>query len=242
MGTQMNSWDNTANYKKCKKKGYEVYVCAPPAGVVVINKLEQPVAVAMMGGKTYFTRSDQMRMYRGNPAQYKQLEHLCQTGGAYVVGEKTPLVISGTVGELWCVDWNKLTRTYSMLNGAPIQPTTNEFDWRKVKTRPDGMEYFACHVPFTQKGKIQTAWGAVLELNSCAGCPEFEKIKQGVKKSCQSCKLHGKGDFVVATNPNDRWVVNGNIFATTYNTQGWTNEVAKNANGGNIPVPKTLLD
>lgn len=51
----LNLWDNPQNYKPCKKKQYEIWVCKPPKNTVVINKLEQADAVQYAGGHTFFT-------------------------------------------------------------------------------------------------------------------------------------------------------------------------------------------
>lgn len=60
---------------------------------------------------------------------------------------------------------------------------------------------------------LQTAWGAMLEINS------------------PNC-MHGKGDFVIANrlpngqiNMQDRWVVNGEVFAVTYDNRGWSDNI-----------------
>lgn len=51
----LNLWNNPQNYKPCKKKQYEIWVCKPPKNTVVINKLEQADAVQYAGGHTFFT-------------------------------------------------------------------------------------------------------------------------------------------------------------------------------------------
>lgn len=34
-------FNSPTNYKNCSKKQYEIYVCMPPKGTIVLNKLEQ---------------------------------------------------------------------------------------------------------------------------------------------------------------------------------------------------------
>lgn len=65
----------------------------------------------------------------------------------------------------------------------------------------------ACFVPKNQQGQINTF--------------------RGIQRINQPGIPHGKGDFVVCTmlpngtpNLGERWVVNGEIFCTTFNNQG----------------------
>lgn len=116
---------------------------------------------------------------------------------------------------------NQQTLTQRMKNGV--------LDWTVIRTSPQATagQNMACFVPSSQKGQIQTSWGSVLNYN-------------GVGVS------HGKGDFIVCGKlpngqPNlaDRWVVNGEIFATTYNNQGWaqclSNRFNTNITINNLP-------
>lgn len=203
------------------KKQYEIYVCMPPKNTVVINKLEQADVVKVLGGKTYFTAKQVEKMQKSNSSMLAQLQRLIAQGRAYAVTDATPFVLCGTVGEMWVISPDKLAKTYNFLQGGqPLQINQQSFgqrmkngllDWTLVRTSPQAMaaQNMACFVPSAQKGQIQTSWGAVLNIN-------------GVGIS------HGKGDFVVCAklpngkpNLSDRWVVNGDIFATTYNNRGW---------------------
>lgn len=214
--------DNPSSYKNCSKKQYEIYVCMPPKNTIVINKLEQADVVKALGGKTYFTVDQIEKMQKTDPLRLKELQQLVAQGRAYAVTDATPFVLCGTVGEMWTIKADDLASTYNFLQGGqPLainQQTLNQrlhgkyLDWTLIRTSPQATagQNMACFVPSPQKGQIQTSWGAVLNIN-------------GVGAS------HGKGDFVVCAKlpngqPNlaDRWVVNGEIFATTYNNQGWT--------------------
>lgn len=214
-------WDDNKQYKNCQKKQYTVHVCMPPTETIVINKLEQADIVKMFNGKTYFTVDDVVKLKKTNPAWFTQLQQLAQQGRLYIVSGATPFVLCGTCGEMWTITADALASTYTFLQGnQPIainQQTLNQrltgkyLDWTIVRTSlkaTAGMT-MACFVPASKKGQIQTSKGAVLTING-----------SGVN--------HGKGDFVVCTKlpngqPNlaDRWVVNGNTFAATYNNQGW---------------------
>lgn len=213
--------DNPSNYKNCSKKQYEIYVCMPPKNTVVINKLEQADVIKVLGGKTYFTAEQVEKMQKSNPSMLAKLHQLVSQGRAYAVTDATPFVLCGTVGEMWTISPDKLAKTYNFLQGKqPLQINQQSLgqrmkngllDWTLVRTSPQATagQNMACFVPSTQKGQIQTSWGAVLNINGA-----------GIS--------HGKGDFVVCAklpngkpNLSDRWVVNGDIFATTYNNQGW---------------------
>ena len=94
-----------------------------------------------------------------------------------------------------------------------------------MKTRPTfgGATNFACFVPTSQKGQIKTSW-AVLNYND-------PLVK------------HGKGDFIVcAALPNgkpnlaDKWVVNGEVFATTYTNNGFADCLGARAKNANITI------
>ena len=210
------------SYKKCRKKQYDIHVCKPPADTIVINKLEQYDVVKALGGRTYFTVATLEKMQQSNPQMFNAIKGYIQQGKCYVVSDRTPFVLAGTLGELWCIDKAKLMQCYGFIINNSLcrisdavlkersKDKNGEFlDWTVVRTVPDNSEAFACFVPSTQKGQLQTSWGAILNYNG-----------QGV--------AHGKGDFIIAGNaggqPNlsDRYVVNGNVFATTYNNQGWT--------------------
>ena len=208
----MNIWDNPANYKRCVKKQYEIWVCQPPQGTVVINKLEQADSVAMCRGKTVFTPYEIER----NPQIKALCEKLVGSGKAYIVNNPQNFVLSGTRGELWCIKGDKLAKKYVWASdNTPINAQTLKsrlgdvkyLGWQKVRTVPDNSVAFACFVPAKIQGQIQTSW-AVLNING-----------RGVS--------HGKGDFVISQPGADgkpsasRYVVNGAVFADTYDNRGW---------------------
>ena len=229
----MNQVDytNPVNYKPCVKKQYEIHVCKPPMNTIVINKLEQADVVKQLGGKTYFTIEECNRIAKQNPQKLNTLKMLVSQGRAYLVNQNTPFVLAGTLGEMWTIDAMKLSQRYVFLGGGgstvPISPQTLSergkngiLNWTVVRTIPNNSKSWACFVPSHQKGQVQTSWGAVLNIN-------------GVGVS------HGKGDFVIASDANGKpdlsnaYVVNGNIFATTYNNKGWTDYIDKRYTSNN---------
>ena len=232
---QVNYLD-PSNYKHCMKKQYDIYVCKPSLNTVVINKLEQADVVRQLGGKEFFTADAVANMQQSNPQLFDFLQNIISQGKAYVVNYNTPFVLAGTLGELWCIDVVKLTQKYTFVSNGQPMPINNQsfnqrsngdvLDWQVVRTRPDNSKAWACFIPRNQQGQVQTSWGAVLNINGV-----------GVQ--------HGKGDFVIAQdaggkpNLDDIYVVNGNIFATTYNNQGWTDCLDKkflNAKSNNITI------
>lgn len=188
---------NTSNWKRTHKKQYEVYMCRPKIGTVVVNKFE---------------------------------------GSKYVTDNNKQFVLSGTCGEQWVIDAAKMAKTYVFANGERITPSSlrsrmlasGEIDWIKLKTITDEnirVSNWALFLPLNNRTvgfPVNTSWGDVLYAN-----------RSGVS--------HGKGDFLVCSDdggrPNlkDVWVVNGNIFATTYDMRAFPGH---NTSNNNIETPK----
>lgn len=214
----LNPWDNPQNYKPCKKKQYEIWVCKPQIGTIIINSLEQADAVRLTGGYTYYSPVDLHCDMRAREIA----QQLLQAGKAYHVKDDQTFVLCGTRGEMWCISAQKLSQKYvwasdgSLINSQTYKERENTkqgtLDWTKVRTVPDNSTAFACYVPANMQGQIQTSW-AILNING-AGVP------------------HGKGDFIIAGNAggqpnlNDRYVVNGLVFGDTYDNRGWTDCLA----------------
>lgn len=160
-------------------------------------------------------------------------------GSNYVVDNNKRFVISGTVGEQWVVDLAKLSKTYCFMDGSPI---TNEslykrvnerklLDWQHIKTLPGGGGInWAFHLPLGIKNfPVNTSWGDTLYAN-----------RKGVG--------HGVGDFIVASdaggqpNLNDVWVVNGEVFPTTYDMRAFPGLVPADKKVTETPVPAPLIN
>lgn len=178
-------WDIAENYRKTRKKKYEITICMPPVGTKVFNKLE----------KSY-----------------------------YVTDAHKQFVAIGTVGEQWVIDINKLCSTYTLANGTPINPTilkpmvvpmihegkrVGVIKKFKVATLPGPINW-AFKTSAKDIFQIPTAWGDVLTVNA-----------PGVG--------HSTGDYLVCADGGgyplltDRWVVNGEVFPTTYDMRAFAN-------------------
>lgn len=133
-------------------------------------------------------------------------------GSRYITDKNKQFIISGTAGETWAIDVNKLAKTYTFADGTPIMPDTlrakckssGQIEWVKLSTRTDTTPNWAFHLPKSiQNFPVKTSWGDTLYAN-----------RTGVG--------HLKGDFIVCAdagghpNFNDTWVVNGEIFPKTY--------------------------
>lgn len=104
-------------------------------------------------------------------------------------------------------------------------------DWQVVRTSPavtTSAQNMACFVPKLQRDKIQVYGNTWLTLNDVG-------------------PRHGKGDFIVCNklpngqpNLQDRWVVNGEVFARTYNNQGWGDclDLSSNAQNDRVTIDK----
>jgi hypothetical protein len=141
-------------------------------------------------------------------------------GANYVTDQNKQFIISGTVGETWVIDIEKLAKTYTFDTGAPITPDAlkskmnkaGEIDWVKLATKQTGMATnYAFHLPLSVKNfPVQTSLGDTLLAN-----------RDGIK--------HGKGDFLVCAdaggfpNLNDVLVVNGEVFPSTYDLHAFPN-------------------
>lgn len=162
-------------------------------------------------------------------------------GSNYITSLERPMVLCGTVGEMWVIDLNKFARTYVMPDGHAItkealQSMVRRIDgmecieWFKVKTMSMNQPInFAIHVPLSIKNlPVNTSWGDVLYAN-----------RNGVR--------HGKGDFLVCASQNgmpclyDMWVVNGEVFPTTYSLNSFPNMFIGASRNADLPKPKSLI-
>lgn len=242
MASAQVNYNDPKNYKLCRKKQYEIWMCKPPVGTIVINKLEQADVVRQLGGKTFFT-VDTLEAYASqNSHMYAQLRQLAQQGAIYVT-KGQDVVLSGTRGELLVTSIEKVQRTYQVcfngVWGSDWGRATHErgcgengqflLPWMKIRAMGEAAAgTMACFVPAVQRGQIQTSW-AVLNFNT-----------PGVE--------HGLGDFILCAkgadgkpNLGDRWVVNGAVFADTYNNQGWQGCLKTTGVGTSAPEPAPLF-
>lgn len=183
------------NWKPARKRRYSVYLCKPPVGTKVINKL---------------------------------------CGTVYVTTEEKPFVLSGTVGEQWVIDPEKLFKTYQLPTEEPLTLNdTDTFDWIEVVTRTEGIEIeesftnWVMRVPNNNEFEVNTLYGDKLFANKC-GIP------------------HGDGDYLVCATKNgnpdltDMWVVNGKIFENTYEIKGNLEAITENNHSKKQKTPKPI--
>ena len=221
-----SDFNNPSNYKNCALKSYEAYVCLPPYGTVVINQLKCAQIIHALGGEALLTPDLLEELGNKNQQLLQQLNglvHSNQDGISMVSGVK-PVVVCGTMGEYYTVSANEFNQRFSVVIGntvttlsvlcqsGKINHYNNQYisSWLRIKSKSNGSsDRVACFVPLSKKFQI-VQQGVVVVGNI-----------QGVK--------HGKGDFVVCQKlPNGqpnfatRQIVNGNVFASTYNNQGWT--------------------
>lgn len=197
----MQEIQNPNNWKRTRKKQYEVYVCRPALGTTETNRLE---------AVTYTTDANKQ------------------------------FIISGTVGEKRVIDLGNLVKTYCTLDGKPITAgylqekmgADGTIDWLHLKTIPaaDTVTNWAFHLPLGIKNfPVQTSWGDTLMAN-----------RTGIG--------HGKGDFLVCAdlngmpNLNNMWVVNGEVFPTTYDMRAFPGLIDADTKlkVAETPVPKSI--
>lgn len=155
-------------------------------------------------------------------------------GSNYTTDQNKQFILSGTVGEQWVIDVNKLEKTYTFDNGTPITSDTlyakcredGCIEWTKLTTRSDATANWAIHLPMSVRNfPVQTSWGDVLYAN-----------RDGIR--------HLKGDFLVCAdacgvpNLNDVWVVNGEIFPRTYDLHAFKNMFDPIVTSGQTVYPK----
>ena len=123
----------------------------------------------------------------------------------------TKILLLGTVNELWGVPIKKILTQYTKPDGSPL--SVSDFKANRpitIQSKPSNLCY-AAYIPKNTLVRVDTAWGDTLLAN-----------RPGVP--------HGRGDFLVCNademgNPalNDTWVVNGNVFSTTYAMNSFSN-------------------
>ena len=171
------------------------------------------------------THKKKYQIWASMPPEGTQVSNFLEKSN-YVTSQKKQFVLTGTVGEKWVVDVEKLCKTYTTADGKPITkellssmivkgyarnsdkaiPIIKPF---KIEALPGNINW-AMFVPRQYVFQIPTAWGDILTVND----PSVP---------------HGAGDFIVCADaggePNlgDRWVVNGAIFADTYDMRAFPN-------------------
>lgn len=151
-------------------------------------------------GKTEYTI--QGMMVSKETSFHNDLENVDYTA----VDDGESVVLRGTVGEQWVTKLSKVLETYTKSDGTALRAedfTASKDTFLDLRTKAEPDTNFACFVPADVRLTVNTAWGDVLHVND----PSAE---------------HGYGDYLVCPNKDgkpdfsDVWVVNGAIFANTY--------------------------
>lgn len=189
-----------------------------------------------------FSSEQELLAYVNNPANYRQAQKKqyqiwcckpsvgtlvwnCLEDVEYAITSKACFILSGTRGEQWVIKPNKLMQTYTFADGTSINPQTLEertkqdgtIDWFKVQTIPTAAKVWACFVPKANAFEFQTPWGQMM-------CN-----RRGIS--------HGLGDFIIRPDAdgkpdiNDGYVVNGAVFADTYNNEGFQDCIVTEISG-----------
>lgn len=200
-----------------------------------------------MGGNSMFDINNPSSYKRTNKKKYQIWASMPPEGTKvrnylekveYITTHSKQFVLTGTVGEKWVTDINKLCATYRLADGRALSkdvlgqmvvkgytaytpgavPVIKPF---KIESLP-GVPNWALFVPKQYVFQIPTARGDVLTVND----PNIP---------------HGAGDFIVCGDngfgePNlaDRWVVNGNVFPHTYDMRSFPNHPVDYKNQVNL--------
>lgn len=165
----------------------EDYIAAHAGDFFLTGKTEYTIQGMMVSQETSF---------------HNDLENVDYT----VTDDGESVVLKGTVGEQWVTKVDKVIETYTKADGSALtaEDLANSKDtFIDLKTKAEPDTNFACFVPADIRLTLNTAWGDVLHVND----PSAE---------------HGYGDYLVCPNVDgepdfsDVWVVNGAIFANTY--------------------------
>ncbi len=167
----------------------EDYIAAHAGDFFLTGKTEYTIQGMMVSQETSF---------------HNDLENVDYT----VTDDGESVVLKGTVGEQWVTKVDKVIETYTKADGSALTAedfTSSKGTFIDLKTKAEPDTNFACFVPVDTRLTLNTAWGDVLHVND----PSAE---------------HGYGDYLVCPNVDgqpdfsDVWVVNGAIFASTYDT------------------------
>lgn len=161
-------------------------------------------------------------------------------GTDYVVSDNAQFVLSGFAGEQWVIKGDKLAAGYTLLDGSEINASSVKFDknncwdWHKVRAKSSTDVVCACFLPQNRYTNfpVVRSYGTLVANNPAVG--------------------HGLGDFLVAPvvngNPNiqEARVVNGLIFALTYDLRGIPKEsispAAKQVEESGAPQPASIAN
>ena len=212
----MGMLQDVNNWKKTKKNIYSIYCTLVQPGVQCYNEFEDV---------HYTTNENQCVILSGTRGEQciTTLDNLAKT--YYFTNSikadlpKRPIDPSNPKSAL--VDASQI------INGASVKARAKKglLPWTEITTLPSQGSWtnYCFHLPLSVKNfPVKTSWGETLIAN-----------RDGIK--------HGVGDFILCSmtpdgqpNINDVWVVNGEIFADTYNKKN----IQGLASGGVVNSPK----
>lgn len=152
----------------------------------------------MIKAYKFAKRSYRVRIRRGRTGEpvYNVLED-----AHYSVNDKQPFILTGTVGEQWCIGEEKLLKQYQITKEQLDSIGTTD-QWLFTRQTPECV--WASLVPIEQGTfTVDTSWGTTLTGNS-----------EGIEHMYGDFKVYA--DLNGAPNTNDCWIVNGYVFFHTY--------------------------
>ena len=168
------------------------------------DKVSAETFLAAPGRAQWFATGKQAYSITGMTVSKETAVHNKLEDADYTAKPETDVVLTGTSGEQWVAPMEKVLKTYTKEDGSALTAEDFTADKAVKLYTAKSVGNFACFVPVEIKVEVQTAWGDVLQAN-----------RDGVP--------HGKGDYLVCSagedgkpDLSDVWVVNGEIFPTTY--------------------------
>lgn len=175
--------------------------------VNLCGKVSSDTFLAAPGMADWFATGKTAYTIQGMTVSKETAVHNDLEDADYTAQPGTDVVLTGTAEEQWVTPLEKVLKTYTKADGSALTAEDFKADAAVALTAIPGTGNFACFVPKAIQVEVQTAWGDVLQAN-----------RDGVP--------HGDGDYLVCSagkdgkpDLTDVWVVNGEIFAKTYQTK-----------------------
>lgn len=235
-------YSDVRNYHHCKMKSHNMWMCKPPAGTIIIDKLRYPEAVKAVGGRTYFTVADVAWLSARNPQMHAILQQFVILSQASSVGQNDA-VICGTRGQLMLVNLEQAKRQYCIryrgrwsdawavatLSKSVDYGSEQCFEWVKIHSY-GSIDLCACFVPVTQIEQVVTYRGT--EIINVPGVD------------------HGLGDFIICPydydnigrpHINSKQIVNGLVFGDTFDNRTWERQLKRVGENQDLFEPQSLF-
>lgn len=237
----MYNIDNPKSYKRCHKKQFEMWMCMPPYGTVVINRMEQydllcklRTVIPELKSREFLTPEELFKIKNSNAQVYNFI-----VNNAYVINKTMNVVLCGTEGELWATTYAFACNQYQMYHNEGYYNIPNVI---KTRAKLVNNQYLVgwCRVRTTKSYSNNQTMALFVPVRN-----QFSlRTSQGIlQKGNQTGVSHGKGDFIVCecingvANLQNRWIVNGLVFADTYSNRGWEDNITIAARPDIAPKP-----